>query len=120
MQGSLQITFRGVESSEALERSIRDHAERLEQFGRITRCRVVVEARHRRHRKGRIVHVRIDLTVPGGDLVVGRDPAEDHAHEDASVAIRDAFDAARRRLEDHAREIRGDVKHHAARSSAQG
>jgi cold shock CspA family protein/ribosome-associated translation inhibitor RaiA len=112
MQRPLQISFRGLKASESIESSVREHAERLEQFGTIMSCRVIVEAQHRRHRKGRIYHVRIDLTVPGREIVVSRDPAEHHAHEDVYVAIRDAFDATRRQLEDYVREIRQDVKHH--------
>lgn len=112
MQRSLQLSFRGLEPSEAVERSIRAHADRLDHFGKILGCRVAVEAQHRRHRTGRIYHVRIDLTVPGREIVVNRDPAEHHAHEDIYVAIRDAFDAVRRQLEDFEREVRGDVKHH--------
>jgi hypothetical protein len=49
-----------------------------------------------RHRQGTIYHVRVDLTAPGGEVVVNREPGEDHTHEDLHVAIRDAFDAARR------------------------
>jgi cold shock CspA family protein/ribosome-associated translation inhibitor RaiA len=112
MQRPLQISFRGLTPSESIESSVREHAERLEQFGAVMSCRVVVEAQHRRHRKGRIYHVRVDLTVPGREIVASRDPAEHHAHEDIYVAIRDAFDATRRQLEDHVREIRRDVKHH--------
>jgi ribosome-associated translation inhibitor RaiA len=83
-------------------------------FDRITSCRVMIEAPHQHQRKGRLFHVRVDLTVPGGELLVRRDPAEHHAHKDVYVAIRDAFDAAVRQLEDHARKLRGDVKSRAS------
>lgn len=113
MQIPLQISFRGIDHSDAVEADLRERAGRLEQFyGRITGCRVVVEAPHARHRKGKLYHVRIDLTVPGAEIVVGRDPGLHHAHEDIYVAIRDAFDAARRQLEDHVRRARGDTKRH--------
>lgn len=115
MQVPLRIAFRGLEPSAAIETSVREHAERLDRFfDRITGCQVMVESEHRHHHRGRIYHVRIDLTVPGKEIVVARDPAAHHAHEDVYVAIRDAFDAARRRLEDHAREVRSDVKRHEA------
>jgi cold shock CspA family protein/ribosome-associated translation inhibitor RaiA len=101
-------------SSPALEARIRERAEELERFfARITFCRVVVECRHLRRLQGNLFQVRIDLGVPGRKIVVGHDPGADHAHEDPYVAVRDAFDAARRRLEDHAREGRGEVKLHA-------
>jgi ribosomal subunit interface protein len=114
MQLPLQITFRHMESSPALEERIRERAEELERFfGRVMSCHVVVECRHPRRHQGNLFQVRIDLRVPGHEIVVGRDPGADHAHEDPYVALRDAFDAARRRIEDYAREDRGDVKLHA-------
>lgn len=113
MQLPLQITFRQMESSPAVEAHVRERAEALERFfPRIMACRVVVEASTRRQHKGRIYHLRIDLSVPGREIVVKRDPPEHHAHEDILVAVRDAFDAARRQLEDHAREARADTKAH--------
>ncbi len=113
MQLPLQITFRGMDASDTIEGQIRQRAEELERFhGRIMACRVVVESTHRHHRKGRIYHVRVELTVPGGDIVVKRDPPEHHAHEEIHVAIRDAFDATRRQLEDHVRRSRGQTKAH--------
>jgi ribosome-associated translation inhibitor RaiA/cold shock CspA family protein len=114
MQLPLQITFRHMESSPALEERIRERAEELERFfGRVMSCHVVVECRHPRRHQGNLFQVRIDLRVPGHEIVVGRDPGADHAHEDPYVALRDAFEAARRRIEDYAREDRGDVKLHA-------
>jgi ribosome-associated translation inhibitor RaiA/cold shock CspA family protein len=110
----LQITFRHMDPSPALEARIRQRAEELDRFfERITACRVVVECGNRRHQQGNVFEVHIDLTVPGAEIVVGRDSGANHAHEDAHVAVRDAFDAARRRLEDHARDRRGAVKQHA-------
>ena len=113
MQLPLQITFRNLDASEAVEAKIRLRAEELEQhFDRITGCRVAVEAVNRRNRKGKLYKVRVDLTVPGAELVVNHAPAEDHSHEDIYVAVRDAFDAVRRRLEDYVRKRRGDIKTH--------
>ena len=108
MQLPLQVTYRGMESSVALDAAVRERAGKLEQFHpRIVSCRVVIEqpARHQQQGKPFVVHV--DLKVPGGEIAVNRDH-----HEDVFVALRDAFDAARRKLEDYAREQRGDVKHH--------
>jgi ribosomal subunit interface protein len=113
MQLPVQITFRKMAPSPAVEAHIRERAEGLERyFERIMACRIVVEASARRQHKGRLYHVRVDLTVPGREIVVKRDPLEHHAHEDILVAIRDAFDAVRRQLEDHARSARGDIKAH--------
>lgn len=121
--------------SDAIEANIREKAAKLDLFyDRIMSCRVVVEAPHRHHHKGKLYHVRVDITVPGGELVIRREPrrlaepalryqkvtggeqVENHdlskyaAHEDIYLAIRDAFDAARRKLQDYARRRRGAVK----------
>ena len=113
MQIPLQITFRDIAPSAAIEARIRDRAAELERFyDRIMRCHVVVNAPHRRHHQGKLFHIRIDMTVPGAELIVNRESAAHHAHEDGYVAIRDAFDAARRQLEDYARRQRGATKVH--------
>jgi ribosomal subunit interface protein len=108
MQIPLQITTRGLEHSEALEAHIRDRANRLEKFfDHIMSCRVVAEMPHKHQHQGKQFNVRIDIGVPGGEITVTRDH-----HEDIYVALRDAFDAAQRQLEDHARKVRGDIKTH--------
>jgi cold shock CspA family protein/ribosome-associated translation inhibitor RaiA len=113
MQVPLQITFRHMDSSEALAARIRERAEELDRFfDRIVSCRVTVERQNARHQKGNLFHVRVDLTVPGRELVVGRDPSANQSHEDPHVAVRDSFDAIRRLLEDYVRERRGEVKLH--------
>lgn len=115
VQIPVQITFRGMETSEAVEARIHEKVAKLENFhDRITSCRVVVEAPHRRHQKGRLYSVRIDLTVPGGELVVNNEKRFHQSHEDVYVALRDAFNAMRRQLEEFAREQRGDIKRHEA------
>ena len=112
MPAWLQITFRNLDASPSVEARIRERAREMEQFfDRIVSCRVVIEApKHRRH--GDLYHIRVDLKIPGKEIVVKRDPPEHHAHEDIYVAIRDCFDAVRRQLEDHVRRRRGDVKSH--------
>ncbi len=113
MKIPLQITMRDVSHSDAVEAAIQEKAEKLDQFcDQIMSCRVMLESPHRHHHKGKIYHIRIDLTVPDEEIVVKRDPPEHAAHEDVYVAIRDAFDATRRRLQDYVRRRRGDVKTH--------
>ena len=108
MQTPLRITIRNVEHSEALEAHIRDKAKKFDEFfDHIISCHVVVEMPHRHHHQGKQFNVRIDIGVPGSEIVVNRDH-----HEDVYVALRDAFDIAKRLLEDHARKIRGAVKSH--------
>jgi ribosomal subunit interface protein len=113
MQLPLQVVFRNMGASAAIEAAVRERAAKLERFyDVIMSCRVVVELHHRHHHQGNLYHVRVDLKVPGGEIVASRGPGEHHAHEDVYVAIRDAFDAVLRRLEDHARRRRGDIKRH--------
>jgi len=114
MQIPLQISFRNMDPSPAVEARIRKKAAKLERFhSRIIGCSVVVEAPHRHRNKGKLYNVRVDISVPGKDVVVDRAKPVNHAHEDVYVAIRDAFNAATRRLEDRARKMRGEVKNHA-------
>ncbi|MDH3687915.1 MAG: HPF/RaiA family ribosome-associated protein [Gammaproteobacteria bacterium] len=115
MKLPLQITWRRLQQSDAIEAAIRKRAEQLSNFyDHIMSCRVMVEAPHSHHRKGNLYHIRLDIGVPGGEIVVNRDPAAHGSHEDVYVAIRDAFDAAKRQLQDYARRQRGDVKTHEA------
>jgi len=113
MQLPLQITFRHMERSDAMEAAIRKRAEQLDQFhDKITSCRVVVEPHQQHKHKGNLFRIRVDLTTPGKELVVSRESDLHQAHEDAYVAVRDAFDALRRQLEDHHRRQKGKVKTH--------
>lgn len=113
MQVPLQITFRHMESSDAVERRVREEAAKLERFcDHITSCRVVVESPHEHHHQGKLFHVAIDLKVPGKEIVVTRGHGKDHAHEDVYVTIRDAFNEMQRQLQDYVRQHRGKVKEH--------
>jgi len=109
----LQITFHQLPVSAALETDIRQLAADLEGvYPGIVSCRIRVEAPHRHQSQGRLYKIAIELGVPGDRLMVNRAPDEHTAHEDVYVAVRDAFRAARRQLEDYARRRRGDVKAH--------
>jgi len=113
MKLPLQITFRGLESSDALEADIRERAEKLDRFSPdIMSCRAVVEARHKHHEDGNLYQVRVDLTVPGREIVTSRERDLHHSHTDAYVAVRDAFEEVRRQLEDYERRRRQQVKAH--------
>ena len=106
MQIPVQITFRGIAHSDALETAIRARAAKLEHFDeRITRCRIVVEQLDRHKSQGRQFAVRIDLHVPDNEIAVTREH-----DEDVNVALRDAFDAARRMLDDGIRTSRREAK----------
>lgn len=108
MKTPLQITFRDMEHSDALETHIREKAAKLETFfDHIMSCRVVVEMPHQHKHQGKFFNVRIDVGVPGKEIVVNRDQ-----HEDVYVALRDGFEAAKRQLKDYAHRLHGDTKTH--------
>lgn len=110
MQLPLQITFRNLDRSLAVEAKVRERVDELETlFDRITGCRVIVEALHKHHRTGNQFHVRVDLTVPECEFVASHGADEHHAYTDLYVAIRDAFDNIRRQLDDHVARVRSSV-----------
>jgi cold shock CspA family protein len=131
VQSPLQITFRNMKPSASIEAWIRSEAGKLEKFySRVMGCRVAIEMPHRHHKKGSLYRIRIDLTVPGEEIVVQRQPSlrrraqqlgetemkklleTKTPHKDLRVAIKDAFKAAGRSLQDFSRRQRGDVKTH--------
>ncbi len=118
MQIPLQITFHGIDHSDAVEERVRQKVGKLEQLcDRITSCRVVIESHHKNtsnlHHKGEPFHIRLDVTLPGGELVVKRDPKDAHVNEDIFIALRDAFQAMERQVKEFVARQRGDVKAHA-------
>lgn len=137
MKWSLQITYRNVEATAALEEWICEEAEKLDVFyDRIMGCHVAVEIPHRHHRRGDLYHVRIQVKVPGGEVVVNREPSmanevrhlgetdfPKHQELEASrknlrSALKAAFRSAGRRLQDYARCQRGAIKIHAPLATA--
>jgi ribosome-associated translation inhibitor RaiA len=110
---TLQISFRNLDASPAAEALIEKRAAELEQFAdRLAASRVVVSAAHRHQGHAKTYQVHIELIVPGGPVVVNGENGDDHSHDDINIAIRDAFDTARRRLQDHFRRLNGKVKSH--------
>jgi len=108
MQHPLQITFRGLDHSDAVEQRIRDKVSALDRMhDPIMSCHVTVEAPNHRHHKGTEYSVRLDLQLPDRQIVVGK-----QRDEDVYVAVQASFDAAVRQLEDYARRRRGEVKRH--------
>jgi cold shock CspA family protein len=129
MKSELRITYRNMKPSTEVEKWIRDEAAKLDTlYSRVMGCRVTVEVPHRHHRKGSLYHIRIEMTVPHGEIVVKREPnlnararhlgeregkkqAEVKApHKQLRQALNDAFKAAGRRLQDYARKQRGNIK----------
>ncbi len=114
MQEPARIAFRNMTAPIGLEDEIQGHIAELEKFfNHIVTCHVTVETDHRRHRQGNLYRVRIVLVVPHHDIVVRREPPERHEHEDLRLAVRDAFHATRRQLQDYVRSQQGAIKEHA-------
>jgi len=111
MQIPLEITLRDIPDSPAVEQRLREKASKLERFhSRIMSCRITIESPQHRKHQGKLYSVHIDVkTADGGELVANR-----NENEDVYIAIRDAFDAVARQLEDYNRIRRGDVKTHAS------
>ncbi len=114
METPLQLAWIHVDPSDALTALVRKEVERIEHFhGRITGCAVTLEAPSQHHRhSGTQDRVRIELTMPRGRVVVGRDPPKSQLHADPYAAVKEAFREARRQLEDHVRRLDGRVKTH--------
>jgi cold shock CspA family protein/ribosome-associated translation inhibitor RaiA len=111
MKIPLQITFQDTEPSEAVETKIREAAAKLEKFyPDIMSGRAVVSSPQKRQRTGKLYHVRLDISVPGKELVINREPGDRDAHIDIFVAVRDAFNAMERMLRDYSRQKQGMVK----------
>jgi ribosome-associated translation inhibitor RaiA len=107
----VQITFRHIENSPALETRVRELAHHLAVFSdRIQSCRVVVDSPHRHHHQGKVFNVKVQLGLPGEDVVVDMERPDRDGHEDVYVVLRDAFDAARRQLQQRMSSLRGEPK----------
>jgi len=107
----VQITFRHMESSPAVETRVRELANHLGVFSdRITTCRVVVDSPHPHQHQGKVFNVKVQVALPGDDVVVDMERPQRDGHEDVYVVIRDAFDAARRQLQARMASLRGDEK----------
>jgi len=113
METEPQVTYRDFDPPALAGGRIRERIDKLERiYPRITACRVVAETSSRQHQKGKLYHFRIDVSVPGDELVVNREQNDRHEHEDFYVAMRDAFDAMERQLRAKAAKMRGDTKTH--------
>jgi ribosome-associated translation inhibitor RaiA len=134
MDKPVQITFHNIDDTTGLEEAVRARVNALEAYHpHIVGCRLLVDVPHRHREHGQQVQVRVTVSLPGEDVVVTHEPTRhgataasepaaapgkvaeaDGVRADALVAIREAFDLARRCLQDLARKSRGDVKRHEA------
>lgn len=113
MQSPAQIQFKNMESSEALEAAINKWVDKLDRaYPTIMTCRVCVEAPSKKKIRGGLYHTRIDIKLPGKEVVVNRNPDLHHSYSDVHVSIRDAFKSAQRQLEDVVKRSQEKVKSH--------
>lgn len=113
MQVPLQISFHNMRHSDGVARSIETYVEHLESLcDWIISCRVMVDVPHKHHESGNLFHVRIELTVPGHEIVVNRESSQQTQFKDLDAALGHAFDVAERQLEDLVHQRRAFVKHH--------
>ena len=108
MQVPVQVSFKGHAVDDAIERACIQHAEALERFGPIISCRIVIDQPHHHQKKGNLFDVRLDIRLPGNrEIAVSRTPGEHVMSEHAEVALKEAFDEARRQIQDAVRVRRG-------------
>jgi cold shock CspA family protein len=117
-----------MDSAPELEEAVRRESSGLNRFfNRIVSCRVVIEGPSRQEYGG-LYNIRIDLGVPGEELVVEHNPTlhtdlqeleamretkqfePNRERRDVHRAIHEAFREMRRQLRDYARRMRGETK----------
>jgi len=123
MHSPVEIHFHGIEKSEAIEERVREKVSKLEKhFSRMTHCRVVLEAPHRSPQKPKAYQIKIEISLPRRQpIVVCHEREGAHAHEELPLAIRDAFEAALRKVDDvGAKSIRTKLERGRRRPQANG
>jgi putative sigma-54 modulation protein len=107
MTTPVEIHFHGIEKSEAIEQRVREKVAKLEKlFGRMTNCRVGIEVPQRTAEKPKVYQIKIEIGVPRRSLIVVRhERIGSHANEELGLAIRDAFEAALRKVDGTAAKI---------------
>jgi len=104
MQHDVTIRFEGLAVSDALREDIQRHAHKLWQVApQLQSCDVAVRRAEHRHQHGNRYVVHVHAVMPGATFEAGRTPTKDHSHEDAYIAVRDAFDAMQRQVSEHVR-----------------
>lgn len=108
----LQITFRNMESSAAVEDRIRERVQRLERFNnRIIEVRVVVENPHKSSGSGKNpLGIAVEVEVPGRKLVSRSAEEVREAKGDVLLVVNEVFATMERQLDDEMDVRRGRVK----------
>jgi len=115
----LEISFRGIRKTEAMDTLIQDHVKKIERLhDHISSCRIAVERRHQHQRSGQPFRIRIDIKIPPGhEIVVSKDSSEGDIHDRLQAVLKDAFEAAGRQLKTIVEKQRGETKQHPQQST---
>ena len=107
MDTPVEVHFHGIEKSEAIEQRVREKVGKLARhFSRMTSCRVVLDAPHRNPQKPKVFLIKIEIGVPSRrPIVVSHEREGSHASDELLLALRDAFEAALRKVDGMATKI---------------
>lgn len=104
MKLPLQIAFKNIARSDAIQNIIKEKAEKLDRLcGDIISCRVTITMPHKHHHQGNFFHVTIDISLPGKEVVVSRESQDEIENKDFYHVLREAFEAAYRQVEEYNR-----------------
>jgi cold shock CspA family protein/ribosome-associated translation inhibitor RaiA len=113
MRPILEVHYRNVNKTLSIEALIQEKVDKLQQvFSDIMSCRVSIERPQQHQQVGNPYRVRLDLKIPGGEIVAVRESSKGDMHDPLPKVIRDAFTAARRQLKERGRQMRGEIKVH--------
>ena len=108
LKNPIQVTFRGLPHDDAIQAEIHNQIEHLAHGDRLHGCKVVIEPDEKHHQHGRRYQISVHVHLPGKELIVGKHPAPPE-HEDALLAVRDAFHKVQRQVNDHFEKLQ---RHH--------
>ncbi|MEO7163874.1 MAG: HPF/RaiA family ribosome-associated protein, partial [Bdellovibrionia bacterium] len=115
MEVPLRLTFKNLDPSNAVASHVRELLDRLAKFyPRIVSCLVIIEVPHRNHQKGNLFLIHIILNIPGGELAIKQHQKLAVANQDIYVAIHEAFDRAKRGLDEHNQIQNRQIKKHSS------
>jgi ribosomal subunit interface protein len=114
MQVGLEIAYRDVEKSDAIENLIHKKLAKLQKLhDHIISCRISIERPQKSQQSGNPYRVRITTRIPPGhEIIVTRDPKDHDIHDPLDVIVRNAFDVTARQLKKYVDRQQRDVKVH--------
>ena len=112
MTNEFQVLFHNIVQTDALAQAVQKRINKLERYSdQILSGRVVLDAPHNNHYKGKVFSVGIEIHTSLKEIIINQGKQNNHAHEDLYIAIRDAFNAAERQLKSITKKHRADRTH---------